>query len=62
MIHHEDRQPKLVTSEDYDARVFRMAKALQRGFNKEGFAPCWTQISDAALKLIRGAYTYKGQK
>lgn len=55
-------QKNLITSAEYDAKCFRMAKAIQRGFNKSGYAPDWVQCSNAGMKVIAMVWSYKSEE
>lgn len=52
----------LITSEEYDARVFRMAKAIQNGFRKAGRDVDWWQCRKAATGVINMVWSYKETK
>lgn len=53
-------EPKnLITSEEFDARVYRMAKAIQNGFRKSGREVDWWQCRKAAVGVIKMVWNYK---
>lgn len=49
----------LISSEEFDARVFRMAKAIQNGFRKAGRDVDWWQCRKAATGVINTVWSYK---